>query len=189
MKPTKKVLEKQLSFGITYVSLAKTYKVSDTCIKKWAKSYGIKLERRIKYNGHNYKNRKEKYCINCGEELTGKPNKYCDHKCYWQHIQSEKIRLWKNDPEYKLDTRRIRDYLLEKYKYKCCKCGWNKTNKHTGNVPLELHHKDGNSENNREKNLQILCPNCHSLTKTAKGANIGNGRHYRRQRYLEGKSY
>ncbi len=31
-------------------------------------------------------------------------------------------------------------------------------------LPLELHHVDGNRFNNEIDNLQILCPNCHSLT-------------------------
>jgi hypothetical protein len=31
-------------------------------------------------------------------------------------------------------------------------------------LTLELHHKDGNRFNNKLENLQILCPNCHSLT-------------------------
>jgi hypothetical protein len=31
-------------------------------------------------------------------------------------------------------------------------------------IPLELHHKDGNSHNHKFKNLQFLFPNCHALT-------------------------
>ena len=31
-------------------------------------------------------------------------------------------------------------------------------------LPLELHHIDGNRFNNTIENLQILCPNCHSQT-------------------------
>jgi len=27
-----------------------------------------------------------------------------------------------------------------------------------------MHHKDGNRSNNKEDNLELLCPNCHSLT-------------------------
>ena len=42
-------------------------------------------------------------------------------------------------------------------------------------LPLELHHKDGNHYNNNVDNLAILCPNCHSLTGTYKNSNK-NGR-------------
>jgi len=31
-------------------------------------------------------------------------------------------------------------------------------------ISLELHHKDGNSVNNNLSNLELLCPNCHSMT-------------------------
>lgn len=30
-------------------------------------------------------------------------------------------------------------------------------------LPLELHHKDNNHNNNNLSNLQILCPNCHAI--------------------------
>lgn len=40
-------------------------------------------------------------------------------------------------------------------------------------LPLELHHKDGNHYNNNFDNLQILCPNCHSIQEGNAGANIG----------------
>ena len=40
-------------------------------------------------------------------------------------------------------------------------------------LPLELHHKDGNHYNNQLDNLQILCPNCHSIQEGNAGANIG----------------
>ena len=39
-------------------------------------------------------------------------------------------------------------------------------------IPLELHHKDGNHYNNKLNNLEILCPNCHALTKNYRGKNI-----------------
>lgn len=38
-------------------------------------------------------------------------------------------------------------------------------------TPLELHHIDGNSKNNNLSNLQLLCPNCHSLTSNYRGRN------------------
>ena len=40
-------------------------------------------------------------------------------------------------------------------------------------LPLELHHKDGNHYNNNLDNLQILCPNCHSIQEGNAGANVG----------------
>lgn len=58
----------------------------------------------------------------------------------------------------------VRNYLLQKHEYKCERCGWGEINSFTNKSPLQIHHIDGNSENNAEENLQVLCPNCHSLT-------------------------
>lgn len=47
-------------------------------------------------------------------------------------------------------------------KYECEKCGikqWNGID-----LVIEVHHKDGNGENNLLENLELLCPNCHSQT-------------------------
>lgn len=81
-------------------------------------------------------------------------------------------------------SRNIKKYLLEKYGNKCAKCGWGEKNEFTNRIPLELEHIDGNYLNNTEENLTILCPNCHSLTPTYKGANRGNGRHERSKYYI-----
>lgn len=39
-------------------------------------------------------------------------------------------------------------------------------------ITLEVHHIDGNSLNNELDNLQLLCPNCHSMTDNWKGRGI-----------------
>lgn len=52
-------------------------------------------------------------------------------------------------------------------KRKCEKCNLYKwENK---DIPLELHHVDGDNKNNSILNLQILCPNCHALTENYRG--------------------
>ena len=38
-------------------------------------------------------------------------------------------------------------------------------------IPLELHHKNGNRLDNSFENLQIVCPNCHALTEHYRGSN------------------
>ena len=60
---------------------------------------------------------------------------------------------------------------MDKYSCKCQLCGWGETNPYTNTVPLEIHHIDGNYKNNNEDNLQLICPNCHSLTETYKSHN------------------
>lgn len=41
-------------------------------------------------------------------------------------------------------------------------------------IVCELDHIDGDSRNHRLENLRIICPNCHSQTKTYAGRNIKN---------------
>lgn len=40
-------------------------------------------------------------------------------------------------------------------------------------IPLELDHVNGDRHDNRLENLRVLCPNCHALTPTYRGRNIG----------------
>ena len=48
--------------------------------------------------------------------------------------------------------------------YKCKRC---KINEWEGEIlTLEIEHIDGDNWNNKLENLELLCPNCHSLTKT-----------------------
>jgi predicted nucleic acid-binding Zn ribbon protein len=132
------------------------------------------------------------FCKSCGKELK-KRKSFCNYFCQHNYNYLRTIEKWKNNDiddilNYTL-SRVIRLYLFEKYDNKCSKCGWSIKNEFTNNIPLEVEHIDGNSENNNEENLTLLCPNCHSLTKTYKGANRGNGRYNRRQRYKDNKSY
>ena len=66
----------------------------------------------------------------------------------------------------------LRQKLLEdKIKPPCCEeCG--KTMWRSRPIPLELHHINGDRFDNRLRNLQILCPNCHALTDNNAGKGI-----------------
>lgn len=118
----------------------------------------------------------KKYCLNCGKELIKGQGKYCSNNCQQEYQNKQKILEWKNGTfngmsgKYGL-SKVIRKYLLEKVNYSCELCGWNKINPITGKSPLEIHHIDGDYTNNKEENLQVLCPNCHSLTPTYKALN------------------
>lgn len=81
----------------------------------------------------------------------------------------------------------IKRYLRETFGNKCSVCSIAKWN--GKDLVFDLEHIDGNSENNSKENVCLICPNCHSQTATYKGKNKGNGRHIRRQRYKEGKSF
>jgi len=137
---------------------------------------------------HVKRKRNKKYCIWCNNELSYRQIKYCSITCkvkYDWNIRKSNIENGYNN--YPSET--YKKYLIERHGNKCMKCGWNERHPITGKVPIELEHKDGNSENNNLTNLELLCPNCHSLTPTYKSLNAGNGRHKRRERYRTNKSY
>ena len=132
-------------------------------------------------------------CLNCGTELIRQQQKYCCVQCQIEYHEKLYIQDWKDGKinglsgEYQL-SRYIRNYLLKKHNYKCELCGWGETNPYTNKIPLEIHHKDGDYKNNNENNLQVLCPNCHSLTATYRSANP-NGRKGRKKYNLPRKQY
>jgi hypothetical protein len=78
----------------------------------------------------------------------------------------------------------LRRYLFEKYKSRCCICGWHKKHPITGKVTLEIDHIDGNADNNTENNLRLVCPNCHSLTPHFRNLNKGRGRKWQLNRVV-----
>lgn len=65
----------------------------------------------------------------------------------------------------------VKPHLIKKRGHKCEKC--NNSMWLGGEIPLEIHHIDGDVTNNKELNLQLICPNCHSFTET-----------YRKAKYL-----
>ena len=126
--------------------------------------------------------RDKNYCLNCRKEIR-KQNKYCSHRCQHEYQQIEWEQKWLNGEvsgnrsSIWLDTSdRLRTYLFKKYNNACSQCGWGEVNPHTGKIPLEIHHIDGDSNNSGPDNVTLLCPNCHSLTSTYRVMNRGRGR-------------
>ena len=120
-------------------------------------------------------------CIICNKECKTYKSRFCSSKC--QNIHSMFDRVFSKTAS----PRTLKKYIIYTEGNKCGVCGitdWN--NKP---IVMDLEHIDGNSDNNDLTNLCLICPNCHSQTDTYKGKNVGKGRHYRRQRYKEGKSY
>lgn len=133
----------------------------------------------------NYHARKKKECLNCGLTTS---NKFCKGNCQSEFERKTKFALIESG-DTSLKSHWSKKYLIHLHGNKCMMCGWCEVNPVSGKVPIELEHVDGHSENNNLDNLKLLCPNCHSLTPTYKGLNKGNGRHSRKERYRQGKSF
>ena len=126
-----------------------------------------------------------KNCLYCNKSLSKRAVKYCDNKCQGEQRYLDNVEHWKNGNKHNKNT--IKRFLSEKYGYKCACCGISEWN--NKRIVLELEHINGDSNDNSEANVCLMCPNCHSQTDTYKGKNKGNGRHFRRERYKQGKSY
>jgi len=68
------------------------------------------------------------------------------------------------DAGMKIPSSRIKERLIKEglKEAKCECCGLSDWNGQP--IPLQLHHINGNREDNRLENFQILCPNCHAQT-------------------------
>lgn len=165
----KLILEENLS----YEEIGRRYGCSGNNIKKVARKLGIELPKKRKINPSETFNKGKtknipRECPNCGKIISGK-SIYCSVECRTAYKRKEYIEKWKNGEVSGMKGKddiatAIREYIKSKYNNSCQICGWNEVNPYTGLVPLQIHHIDGDCLNNKEENLQLLCPNCHSLT-------------------------
>ena len=181
---------KNYIFGdsLSYEEIGRLYGCSGTNIKKVLTRRNILLPTRSKNAGKTPANKgtaKKYYCLNCGKELNNTKNtkhKYCSNTCQQEYNYKEWVKQYKADNTIAKLSKwgqlpsQLRRYIFEKFENKCCLCGWSEINPYINTLPLEIDHIDGNSENNSEENLRLICPNCHSLTSNYRGANRGNGR-------------
>ena len=178
-------LQKYIDDKWSYESIGAAYGVSGAAIRKRIVKLGGKLPKRREVSEKETFNKglkftAQSYCVECGKPVAN-GYKYCSNKCQMLHQDKDKVQDWKEHPEHyeREDMPNfIRRYLIAKYNG-CQLCGWHEINPTTGNMPLEVHHIDGNCLNNREDNLQLLCPNCHSLTPNAGALNRGNSKRYK----------
>ena len=129
-------------------------------------------------------------CKNCDKEQAVKKNTlalYCDNKCQQEYQYKERINNWlyngKSWNEMFIPSW-VKRYIIEINGRQCAKC--NLTEWQNQAIVLEATHIDGDATNNKLENLELLCPNCHSLTDSYKGKNKGKGR---KSRYIKTGSY
>lgn len=114
-------------------------------LKKYISLYNIETSH-FKKPGYNLKPNNRKYTL---EEILKSNSHYSSNK---------------------LKKRLIKEGYFDAKCYNCNLSHWlNKP------IILELEHIDGDNTNNTIENLTLLCPNCHSQTKTWRGRNNKSG--------------
>ena len=130
-------------------------------------------------------------CLGCGVTMKGRrERRFCSNRCQRELERSANVARWLETGVAWVDTRPdhyVRGHIKKEQGGLCALCGlrseWN-------GLPLVLvlDHVDGDATNNRRENLRssarTAIPTAH-----VKMRNMGNGRHSRRQRYADGKSY
>lgn len=129
-------------------------------------------------------------CKHCGKEVSRPEKFYCNNKCQREYEYNKYIKDWLDgkisgtQPNGLRVSSHVRRWLIE-HRGECCEqCGWNERNKTSGKIPIEVSHKDGNSQDSQPSNLELLCPNHHSLTSSFRALNKGKGRIQRRNRIV-----
>lgn len=124
-------------------------------------------------------------CLVCGIPTRRKESKFCSARHAQQARYAAYIAKWLSGEGHGGSWRgvspHVRRWLRETRGDHCAKCGWSEIHPNTGKVPVQVNHIDGDPNNHQAGNLELLCPNCHSLTPTFGALNRGRGR---AQRYL-----
>ena len=111
-------------------------------------------------------------CEQCGKKHNGQygSGRFCSKSCANAYSASSHSRITLDKLESgkcpNVSSSKLRSWLLRNglKKNACEQCGLSSWNGHS--LVVQVHHIDGNKHNNKLSNLQMLCPNCHSITDT-----------------------
>ncbi|WCZ57231.1 homing endonuclease [Salmonella phage Kenya-K16] len=110
------------------------------------------------------------YLLKMGIEYSGNKGRKGTPRSTEENYIPASNYFYKNSPisSSKLRLKILREGLKP---HKCEKCNLSEWSGVP--IPLELEHIDGDHYNNEWDNLALLCPNCHALTPTHSGKNVG----------------
>lgn len=158
-----------VSCNKTFKTIYKSRKYcSYECKEKTHKAEKVKDEYKSNICPSCKRNKNKSYlvCKDCGKNFYA-------NKRVQQWLNGE----WAGGSEHALSIS-IRKYVIEQAEYQCKVCGWNEVHPDDGKPILEVNHIDGNGNNHRPENLEVLCPNHHAMTSTHRNRNKGNGRKF-----------
>lgn len=158
---------------IPYKKRENTYCNSSCFAKKTNRTRKTILEKRL--------------CPECHKVISGKnakKKKFCSLICFGNNLK--RLHTEKNLNAFclgKMGDERARKFFrkINENNKKCSICGLK--NWMGKEIPLEVDHIDGNSENNFPENLRFVCCNCAAQLPTYKSLNRGNGRKSRRGKW------
>ncbi len=179
---TKEFIGTQLEKGKSLSNIARKFDYSISTVSGRSRRFGLKPNTKPGPKGKKAGEGCYGHCAWCGKPLTERAQrslKYCNMRCF-KECRTQKQRLaidrdidkWeRNEWTNKKLTPVLRTYIMAKVQNWCQLCGWDMVNLFSGSTTLHVHHKDGNSTNHKKENIIVICPNCHSLTKTYCGLN------------------
>lgn len=173
----KSVFEDLLSQGLSQREIGRFLGRSQTNVRYWLMQFNLVEKTPKKFL---------RQCLYCGKDISRHSQQYCSNKCQQDFEWSKAKRTIENNG-FISSRRQAKRYLLECNGHNCSICGL--THWLGKPILLILDHIDGNSDNWSLLNIRLICSNCDATLPTYKARNKGNGRHYRKERYKQGKSY
>ena len=140
-------------------------RINDDAFRKACNDAKSMAEAAVKLNLHFNSFKKRAIELNCYmPNQSGKGLKKASPRIPLKEI----IELGKypHYQSYKLKNRLIKEGIKKNVCENCGCSSWLDKQ-----INLELHHEDGNRQNQKLSNLKLLCPNCHSQTDTFRAKN------------------
>lgn len=162
---------------------ARDYRAKEcaSCAKRGHTKVGVKNRNTIPYNKLKILIQKSKSLLEVASRLGTSRHRIkllvLKYKFNISHFKKCRGRVYARNEIFLQNGKKnytiVRRILLEEklLKYKCHVCGLKPFWKGKKLV-LQVHHINGNSKDNRLKNLMFICPNCHSQTLSYKGKNM-----------------